>query len=271
MPKPNRNIISTFVLLVGATSLLGLSGCDSLRARLLAQDGVTLYRKGDANAAADKFEEASKLDPYIPTIQLNLGFANLSLYQGNPNTPEGRTAAGKAITAFERFLQLRPTEERAKSYLIQTFVDTGHYDAAVDYFKPQTDKNPPDSEALATLGTIASKTGRFKEARSWYEKRVEVDPNNADARLAVGVLLWDYLHNHADVTGVNRLLMSDQALAHLNAAIKIKPNAPNSFLYANLVYREKAGGEITDDAKRVDLEQANKLFKQAQDLQKGVR
>jgi tetratricopeptide (TPR) repeat protein len=234
-----------------------------------AQEAVDLYHRGLISDAAAKFESAEKLDPYIPTIQLNLGFAQLALYQANPKGDDGAKAAAKAITAFERYLSLRPDEERARSYLVQTFVDTGHYDEAVSFFKPAVEKTPPDGEALATLGTIASKTGRYEDAKKWYQKRIDSEPQNADARLALGVLIWDYLHNHAEVAGSERIATADQALVHLNEAIKLKPKAPNPYTYANLVYRERALGEPNDDGKRGDLEQANKLFKQAQELQKG--
>jgi tetratricopeptide (TPR) repeat protein len=236
-----------------------------------AQEAVDLYHRGLIQEAASKFESAEQLDPYIPTIQLNLGFAQLAVYQANPKSPEGAKAAAKAITAFERYLSLRPDEERARSYLVQTFVDTGHYDEAVLYFKPSVDKRPPDGEALATLGTIASKTGRYEEAKKWYQLRIDTEPQNADARLALGVLVWDYLHNHTEIAGADRIAIADSALVHLNEAIKLKPKAPNPYTYANLVYRERALGQTTDDAKRVDLEMANKLFKQAQELQKGAR
>jgi tetratricopeptide (TPR) repeat protein len=235
-----------------------------------AQEAVDLYHRGLVNEAAKEFETAEQLDPYIPTIQLNLGFAELALYQANPKSTEGSVAAAKAITAFERYLSLRPDEDRARSYLVQTFVDTGHYDEAVNYFKPSVEKSPPDGEALATLGTIASKTGRFEDAKKWYQKRIDAEPQNADARLALGVLIWDYLHNHSELAGAERVSTADGALVHLNEAIKLKPNAPNPYTYANLVYRERALGQTTDDAKRIDLEQANKLFKQAQELQKGA-
>jgi tetratricopeptide (TPR) repeat protein len=264
MPKPSMMWVLWTPLLFCST------GCDSLKARMQAQEAVDLYHRGLISDAAAKFESAEKLDPYIPTIQLNLGFAQLALYQANPKGDDGAKAAAKAITAFERYLSLKPDEERARSYLIQTFVDTGHYDEAVSYFKPNVEKNPPDGEALATLGTIASKTGRFEDAKKWYQKRIDTEPQNADARLALGVLIWDYLHNHAEVVGTERITIADQALVHLNEAIKLKPKAPNPYTYANLVYRERAAGQLTDDAKRPDLEQANKLFKQAQELQKGA-
>jgi tetratricopeptide (TPR) repeat protein len=265
MPKPFMMWVVCAPVFVA-----GLAGCDSLKARMEAQEAVDLYHRGLISDACAKFESAEQLDPYIPTIQLNLGFAELALYQANPKSDDGVKAAAKAITAFERYLSLRPDEERARSYLVQTFVDTGHYDEAVNYFKSTVEKNPPDGEALATLGTIASKTGRYEEAKKWYQKRIDTEPENADARLALAVLIWDYLHNHAEVTGADRIATADQALTHLNEAIKLKPKAPNPYTYANLVYRERASGEVNDDAKRVDLEQANKLFKQAQELQKGA-
>jgi tetratricopeptide (TPR) repeat protein len=251
---------------------LATAGCDSLHARLLAQDGVSLYRHGQVAEAAAKFEQAEKLDPYIPPIQLNLGFASLAIYQNSPKSPEGTAAATRAIVAFEKFLQLKPDEERARVYLIQTFVDTGRYDDAVAYFKPAVDKTPPDPEALGTLGIIASKTGRYEEAKSWYEKRIAAQPNNADAQLALGVLMWDYLHNHVtDVAGPDRVAMSDVAIGHLGESIRLAPKAPAAYTYTNLAYRERALGQPNDDGKRTDLEQASKFFKQAEALQKGAK
>jgi len=258
---------------VGAFLLVGgmVAGCDSLHARMLGQDGVNLYHQGKIAEAAKKFDEAGKLDPHIPTIQLNLGFANLALYQASPKSLEGKAAASKAIFAFERYLQLRPDEERARVFLIQTFVDTGRYEDAVTFFKPMVEANPPDGEALTTLGIIASKTGRYEDAKGWYEKRIAVEPDNAEARLALGVLLWDYLHTHAELTGEDRIALADVAINHLGEAIRVKPNAPNAYTYTNLVYRERAVGQTDEEKKQKDLEQATKFYNQAQQLQKGAK
>lgn len=244
-----------------------VGGCDSLHARMLAQQGVSLYRAGEIVKAADRFGAAAKLDPAIATIQLDLGFANLAVYQNAPGT--GTAAAELAIGAFEKFLALRPNEERAKVYLIQTFVDTGRYDDAVAFFKPAVEKTPPDTEALNTLGIIASKTGKYDEARSWYEKRIAADPTSPEARLALGVLLWDHLHSSPEIVGADRIALADVALGHLAESIKLAPKAPSAYMYTNLVYRERAAGEVNDDGKRKDLEQAQKFFQQAMSMQKG--
>ncbi len=244
-------------------------GCDSLKARRVASQAANLYHEGKLEEAIAKYEEAASFDPNIATIQLNLGFANLAMYQSNPKGKEGDDAANKAVAAFEAFLRLKPNDERGHQYLVQTFVDTSRYDAAVAYFQPQVQRNDP--EALNTLGIIASKTGRFAEAKDWYTKRVAADPNNSDACLAVGVLIWDYLHNHAEVVGDQRKALSDEGIKILQRAIDLAPKAPNPYTYTNLLYRERAAADLTDDEKRPDLEKANEFFKKAMQLQKAAK
>ena len=247
-----------------------VSGCDSLAARMQAQEGVRLYRAGKVVEAAAKFEEAEKLDPYIPAVQLNLAFANLAVYQSGPATPVGKEAAKKSINGLIRYLHLRPNEERAMSYLVQAFIDTGNYDAAVIYFRPRTDANPPDGEAIGILGTIASKTGRHDEARRWLERRVTVEPNNMDARLSLSVLLWDYLKQHPGLLAAERLSIANTALQHLELVMKEKPNAPSAFTYTNLVYRERALGQPDPVSKEADLAKAREFHQKATALQKGA-
>jgi tetratricopeptide (TPR) repeat protein len=161
MPKPLR------MWVLWAPLLLGAAGCDSLKARMQAQKAVELYHRGLIQEAAKEFESAERLDPYIPTIQLDLGFAQLAVYQANPRSQEGAEAAAKAITAFERYLSLRPDEDRARSYLVQTFVDTGHYDEAVQYFKPAVEQQPPDMKRPKTGTRSASTPSRKTPMPVW--------------------------------------------------------------------------------------------------------
>jgi tetratricopeptide (TPR) repeat protein len=186
-----------------------------------------------------------------------------------PNSTEAAKAASDAIVAFQDYLKLKPKDDRAKVLLVQTFVDTGKYDEAVAFFKPATESVPPDAQALNTLAIIAAKTGRFDESKGWYEKRIAAEPENAEAHLAQGVLIWNYLHDHTEVTDQKRLDLADQALKTLAEAIRLSPQAPNAYTYSNLVYREKALGESNDDNKRLDFEEANRFYKLGIDRLKG--
>jgi tetratricopeptide (TPR) repeat protein len=263
-----REHMGRWRLIALALLLGGVGGCDTIRARSRAQDGVRLYRNGEVHAAAAKFEEAQKLDPKIPTVWLNLGFASLAVYQVAPHSPGGQIAAARAIAAFQRYLALRPDEERAKAYLVQTFVDTSRYDDAEKFFRPAVEKRPPDTQALATLGTIASKVGRFEQAAHWYQVRIDAEPESADARLALAVLLWDRLKTHPELTSAPRIELANRALAALREARRLQPNSPNPFLYTNLVYRERANAGLGDDARRADLELANAYFRIANGMGK---
>lgn len=263
-----RNFSGKFVgvlLLIAA----GTTGCDTLKARAVASDAAKLYKDGKIDEAIAKYEDAAKLDPNIATIQLNLGFANLAVYQNDPKGKEGDTAANKAVIAFENYLKLKPGDERGTQYLVQTFVDTSRYDAAVEYYKAKIEKKDP--EVLNTLGIIASKTGKFAEAKDWYTKRIEAEPNNPDAKVSLCVLIWDYLHNHVEVTGDQRKQMADDGIKQCKDAIAQAPKAPNAYTYTNLLYRERAAADLTDDEKRPDLEQANTYFKQAMQLLKEAQ
>lgn len=245
------------------------SGCDSLKARMIAGDAATLWHEGKIEEAIAKYKEAGAVDPSNPTIQINIGFANMALYQQNPKGKVAEDAANGSVAAFENYLKLKPGDERATQYLVQTFVDTSRYDAAVQYYQPQVQKNDPD--AFNTLGIIASKTGKLNEAKDWYAKRVAADPKNPDAKLALGVLIWDNLHNHKEIVGDERKKQADEGIAILKDAIALAPKAPNAYTYANLLYRERSEADVTDDEKRPDLLQANEYFKKAMELQKAAK
>jgi len=250
-------------LLTYCVFALGLLGCDNIKARMLAQDGVKAYHAGKIDEAAKLFGEAAVLAPNNSSIQINLGFANLGRYQADPASKSGAKAAKTAIKAFQHYLTLRPGEERAKSYLVQTFVDANQYDAAKAYFAPAVDKPRPDPEALATLGIIASKCGKFDEARTWYSRRIQTEPRNADARLALGVLIWERLHTHIEITGEDRTKLADEGIAELKESIKLKPDSPNAYSYTTMLLSERALAATNVEQKRKDLEAAQKYFKQA--------
>jgi tetratricopeptide (TPR) repeat protein len=249
-------------------ALLGLSlmGCDTLRARFRAREGVDLYHASDFAGAARKFEEASRLDPSLPVLTLNAGTSNLAYFRAaGSKSPEGQGAASKAISAYERYLDLKPQDERVKAALVQTFVETSRYEDAVAFFRGAVEKN--DVEALSVLATVATKCGKPDEAQSWHLKRIAASADKPDGYLALGVFLWQELHDHADWPHDKRKPKADLAIEKLKKAIELQPAAPNAYTYVNLVYRELAASEPDADTKKKDLEEANKYFQQALERQ----
>ncbi len=245
-----------------------LTGCDTLSARFRAREGVDLYRAGEFAGAASKFEEANKLDPNLPVLLLNAGTSNLAHFRAaGGKSAVGQAAASKAIQSYERYLEKRPDEARVKAALVQTFVETGRYEDAVVFFRPGAEKKPADVEALSTLATIATKCGKQDEALKWYKKRIEAAPEKAEGYVALGVYLWQELHDSPAVPHEQRKAKADIALDALRKAIDLQPAAPNAYTYANLVYREIAASDPSEEGKRKNIEEANRYYRMATERQ----
>ncbi|GEM_PF-1153532 len=224
--------------LVPAFALL-VTGCDAINARRTAQEGVAAYKKGDFEAAAESFTAALAVDPTIIAAQLDLGFACLQLFKiGEKKTADKNAKC--AIEAFSAYRKLRPEDPRGKDYLLQSFVDTLHYDEALAYLKPELEATPPSTEAMAILGQISAKLGRVDQAMEWCTKRRDAAPTDPAAHACLGTLVWDHLHKHLELTGEDRLKMADQGIESLMKAIELAPDVPDRYIFANLLYRERA-------------------------------
>lgn len=253
------------------------TGCDTLRARARAQKGVEKYRDGDIVEAARLFREAAEMDPTVPPILINRGFTHLALYQQNPRSKEGQEAANIAVESFRKYMDLpkiKPEQkQRARDYLLQTFVDAKKYDEAVEFFKPQVEREDPDIEALTILGNIAKSIGKLDACRSWLERRVKANPKDTDGYVSLAIMTWDELcadsqcrtamemrRNHLQMPFSERIEKVNQALDLIETARQLSPKAPTPVIYANLLLRERSYAQPSDDLKRLDLEEAQALF-----------
>lgn len=270
-----------------AALTLGSAGCDTLKARARAQKGVEKYRDGDIKGAAQLFNEAAAIDPTFPPIIINRGFTHLALYQQFARSKEGQEAANIAVQSFRQYMDmpdLKPEQrQRARDYLLQTFVDARRYEEAVEFFKPQVERENPDLEALTILGNIAKSIGKMDASRMWLERRIKANPKDTDGYVALGIMTWDDLcadsqcrtpleqrRGQLQMAPDLRIAKANQALELLEHARLLSPKAPTPVIYANLLLRERSYAQPTDDLKRLDLEEAGKLQQLAVAMQKAA-
>jgi len=232
-------------------------GCDRLAARSSVREGAAAYRAGDYRAAADLFGAAGKLEPTLATAHLNHGMALLALFSAEPKGPARDRLADDAIAALQRYAQLRPADPRSRKMLLSLWIDSGRYDDALGYFRVRHEASPRDAETVKLLGVINSKAGRFSEAMKWYRRRAELAPRDAEAHYAVGTLSWERLHDRTDVTPVERRDIADGGIGALERAIQIRPEYVEAWTYLNLLFRERALGQETEEARQADLRTAN--------------
>lgn len=219
--------------------LASAPGCDRLSARQKAKQAAELYAQGDYAGAATLYREAAALEPDLEVLELNLAFTHLQLLK-SASKSEHETHARQAIDALIRYEKRSPDDGRARKYLLQTFVDGLRYEDAQRYFEPELSRTPPSVEAIAVLGQIAAKRGDFDGARAWCARRAEATPNDPAAHQCLGNLVWSHLHKHPEVVGAARFELADLGLGALNKAASLAPEAPETYVFMNLIHRERA-------------------------------
>jgi tetratricopeptide (TPR) repeat protein len=252
-----------------ALCAVAAAGCDTLSARHRASNAADYYKAGDYKSAMLQYEQAVALDPSIDILHWDLAVTYVQVYGQSPKSTDGVAYGGLAVRAFEEYLRRCPDDKAARDYLVQTFVDTRRYDDAVAWFKPDIEHDPPSIEAISTLGQIAAKTNRIDEAIDWSEERVQANKQDPDGPYNLGVLIWDYLHQHAEVAGFQRVRLADRAVMALRASITLRPHFSDGYAYLNLVYREKALGETDEAWRTVEFAEADRLLQIAKDLKAG--
>ena len=67
-------------------------------------------------------------------------------------------------------------------------IEEGRIEDALQLYVKVLEANPEDVECMLATGIVCVKMNNFDEARSFYERALEIEPWNADARQALAQL-----------------------------------------------------------------------------------
>ena len=132
-----------------------------------------------------------------PLVHFNLG---------NAYTKSGRV--DKAISEFEKALQLNPGHIRAHNNLGRLYAMRGNFDEAIVHFKQALAINPRYGRARNNLGGAYLQKGDYDSAIVEIQRSLAANPNNANAHN--NIALAYYLKGNYKV-----------ARAHLNKVISL--------------------------------------------------
>jgi tetratricopeptide (TPR) repeat protein len=254
-----------FVCLVWAlTVVVGISGCNKLRARDLLNKGVAAFKNAQFDAAVEDFKEAKELDPDLINARLYLATAYASQYIPGAPSDENMRHGQEAIAEYRSVLEKDPNNMSAIDGLASIL-----YQMAGQPFDPK----------------------KFEESKSFHEKHIALKPQDPAPYYSVGVIDWalayrgntemraDYnrAHINKQVKDTDPLppdvrkayadkygAMVDDGIANLKKAIELKPDYDDAMTYLNLLYRRKAD-TVESSAER------DQLTKQADDLLDKVK
>lgn len=225
--------------------LLGLSGCNKLRARDQLNKGVAAYKSAKFDTAIRYFERAVELDPNLTNARLYLAVAHRSRFVPGIDTEDNNREAQAAIDSFNDVLQRNPKDINALKNLASLYFDMKKFDLAKDYHRKVLALDPNDPEEHYSIGVID-----WTEA---YAPRME-------KRAAIGLKPDEPLKDKklcAEIRDMNQDKVED-GIQELNQALKLRPEYDDAMAYLNLLYRERADYECENPEQRAaDLQTAD--------------
>jgi Tfp pilus assembly protein PilF len=245
-----KKTVKMLALLVVGCALFSTLGCDKLRARDQLNKGVQAYKGAKYEEAIDKFQNAVSLDPTLLNARLYLATAYAQQYIPGADTPENNKFG----------------------------------DQAIEQYKEVLNRDPKNINSIKGIAYLYLQMKKFEDAKQYYRKALEADPNDPEPYYSVGVIDWTQSYQPRmeeraklglkpeeslsakdknqkkvceDLKQKNGAIIQD-GIDNLNKALGIRPDYDDAMAYMNLMYREKADVECADPATRAaDLKTAD--------------
>jgi protein O-mannosyl-transferase len=132
--------------------------------------GRLLQKQGQEQQALEEFRKAVEVAPLNATAHR---------FYGEALSAAGRSAEAEA--EYEKSLELGPTLA-AEHGLIDLYLVSGHEEKARALLRRSVAENPYDGSVHLKLARLLEREGRRDEALKEYQKTLETDPNNEEAK-----------------------------------------------------------------------------------------
>jgi tetratricopeptide (TPR) repeat protein len=245
----NRSV-RVLVGLVVLLTLLSAAGCTKLRARDQLNKGVQSYKNARYEEAINHFKQAVELDPTLLNARVYLATAYAQQYVPGADTEDNLRMANSAIEEYKKVIEADP-------------------------------KNINSVKGIAYLYLQMKK---FDDAKTWYRKASEIDPNDPETYYSVGVIDWTQAYQprmeeyaklgmkptetfngkNAEQKKVCSQLKEnskdkvEEGIQALDTALKLRPDYDDAMAYMNLLYRERGDYECDDpQARQADFKTAD--------------
>ena len=145
---------------------------DKLESNKFNKQGESLFSKGDFEGALNAFTMAIEINPNFATAHNNLGV----MYYN-------RGEKDKALNHYQQAAQLQPENITFQKNLADFYyVEMSQVEEAMRIYVKVLNVNPEDIDTLLILGHICVAMEKFDEAKVFYNRVLEIDFGNADAR-----------------------------------------------------------------------------------------
>lgn len=226
-------------------TLLSAAGCTKLRARDQLNKGVQSFKNARYEEAINHFKNAIDLDPTLVNARLYLATACGQQYIPGADTPENTQFANCAIDEYKRVLEQDPKNVNSVKGIAYLYLQMKRFDDAKSYYRKAAEIDPNDPENYYSIGVI--------DWTQAYQPRME---ERAKLGLAATAALTD-----KKVCAMLKAKNSDkveEGITALKKALELRQDYDDAMAYMNLMYRERADYECDDpQARQADLKTAD--------------
>jgi tetratricopeptide (TPR) repeat protein len=252
--------------LLAALMVVG-TGCEKLKSRDEMNKGVQAYRANHYGEAVNHFKNAVEYDPTNQNAQLYLATSYMIQWIPGAESPDNKKSYDMARKTFQEVLK----------------------------------KDPKNSLALASMASMAYnsassgnpdlKVAALEEAKKWNQRRIEVNPNDAEAYYYLGVIDWAEAFPPLQTARVQERMKPDdpgpikdpkmreqlkakygnlieEGINNLKKCLSIDKENEDAMSYLNLLLRKKADLEDSLEASKADIAQAEDWSNKSLDMRR---
>src|ERR1700758_1714451 len=214
------------VVSIAAAMLFG-AGCNKLRARDQLNKGVQSYKNSKYEEAMDHFQQAVSLDPALLNARLYLATAFAQQYIPGADTPDNNKMAEQAIDQYKEVLQRDPKNVNSVKGIAYLYLQMKRFDDAKEFYRKATQLDPNDPEPYYSVAVI--------DWTQTYQPRME-------ERAKLGLKPDEPLKDKKVCAGLKEKNGSNiqEGIDNLNKALQLRPDYDDAMAYMNLMYRERA-------------------------------
>ena len=238
-----KRSVRLVTLTAAALLLVSGVGCDKLRARDQLNKGVKAFKDAKFEEAIEKFKNAVDYDPKLLNARMYLATAYAQQYVPGSDNADNMQMGNQAIEQYKQVIESK-------------------------------DPVPSREQQINSVKGVAGlylQMKKFDDARQYYIKATEIDPNDPEPYYSVGVIDWTKTFQPRQeeraklgMKPTDPLPPKDKkvcAMLHaknwdtvadgmtmLNKALEIRPDYDDAMAYLNLMYRERADVQCDDPA-----------------------
>jgi tetratricopeptide (TPR) repeat protein len=231
--------------------LVTVTGCNKLRARDQLNKGVAAYKNAKYEEAINHFQDAVTLDPSLTNARLYLATAYAQQYIPGVDAPDNLRNAEQAIEQYKAVLEEQANNVNSVKGIAYLYLQQKKFEEAKTYYRKALEIDPNDPEPYYSVAVI--------DWTQSYQPRME-------ARAKLGLKPEDSLVGKKDKEALkvcndlkdkNSAVVQD-GIDNLTKALQLRPDYDDAMAYMNLLYREKADVECTDPTQHAaDLKTAD--------------